>query len=296
LKFGVTFSEPYALDLGLRPGEAFRALIRDIGLKVVRLCAYWDQIEPQPDNFDFTSLDWQVREAETAGVEIILALGQKAPRWPEYHLPSWAARDAPGYDEHVVRMVAAVVSHFRDAPVRTWQIENEPYLAFGGPAIEESLLVREIQAVRRVDDRPIMLTDSADKGNWGRAAKWCDVLGVNLYTRVWNGHRYVDIDVPASRYRAKISDVEPLVTHVMVSELQAEPWGPRPVTQLTPSEAALTMDPARLRRNVDLAVQAGFETVLFWGGEWWYWLRERGDSRMWETARSVVEERASGFR
>jgi GH35 family endo-1,4-beta-xylanase len=292
VKFGVTFSEPYALDLGLRPEDVFRSLIRDMGLKVVRLCAYWDQIEPQPDNFDFRSLDWQVQEAERAGVEIILALGQKAPRWPEYHLPSWTARDAPDFEERVVRMVAAVVSHFRDGPVGTWQIENEPYLAFGGPAIEEAMLVREIEAVRGLDGRPVMLTDSADKGNWSRPAKWCDVLGVNLYTRVWNGRRYVDIGVPASGYRAKIKNVESLVRQVMVSELQAEPWGPRPVAELTPAEAAQTMDAAGLRRNVDLAVSAGFETVLFWGGEWWYWLREQGDSSMWETARAVVEERS----
>jgi hypothetical protein len=292
LKFGVTFSEPYALALGLRPDEVFRGLIRDMGLKVVRLCAYWDQIEPQPHKFDFRSLEWQVREAERAGVEIILAIGQKAPRWPEFHMPSWTARDAPDFEEHVVRMVGAVVRHFRDGPVGTWQIENEPYLAFGGPAIEESLLRREIEAVRSLDGSAIMLTDSADKGSWANAAKWCDVLGVNLYTCVWNGHRYVDIDVPASRYRAKISKVGSRVAKVLVSELQAEPWGPQPVTELSPAESALTMNSARLRRNVDLAAAAGFETVLFWGGEWWYWLREQGDASMWETVRSAVEERS----
>jgi Beta-galactosidase len=292
MKFGVTFSEPYAHSLGLRPAEVYRSLIRQLGLKVVRLCVHWDQTELQPGRFDFDSLDRQVDEAAKAGLDIVLAVGQKTPRWPEFHLPAWTSTNDPDFERHLLHMVEGVVRHFKSAPISVWQVENEPYFAFGGAPLEERLLRREIELVRGLDDRPIMLTDSADKGDWAAPAQWCDILGVNLYTRLWDGRGYADIKVAPARYNAKIRSVSSSVTEVIVSELQAEPWGPRAVTELTPSEAAVTMNPQRLRRNVEIAVSAGFDTALFWGGEWWYWLRERGDPSLWVVAKSIVEELA----
>ena len=159
-----------------------------------------------------------------------------------------------------------------------WQVENEPYLSFGWSPLGEHPLRREIELVRALDGRPIMLTDSADKGDWTRSSRWCDILGVNLYTKVWNGRRYVDNNVPPSTYKNRIRRVSSSVKEIIVSELQAEPWGPRPVTELTRSEEAITMSPELLRRNVGIASGAGFRTALFWGVEW-YWLRTRGDPR-----------------
>jgi hypothetical protein len=289
MKFGLTFSEPYAESLGLARQEVFRALLRDLGLRVIRICAYWNRIEPRPDDFHFDSLERQIEEAASAGLEIIVTVGQKAPRWPEYHFPPWTDLRSPDLKGQLFRMLGATVTHFRAFPISVWQVENEPFVSFGGPRIPEDLLRRELELVRSLDDRPVMLTDSADKGKWTRAARWCDVLGVNLYTRVWNGRRYVDIDLSASDYRKKINEVALAGTPVIASELQSEPWGPRAVTELPPAEAAMTMNPERLRANVQLAADAGFDTVLFWGGEWWYWLRESGDDTMFETAGQLVE-------
>jgi hypothetical protein len=290
MKFGLTFSEPYAQSLKIDSVKAYHSLIDATGIEIVRLCLYWDRAEPEPGQFDFHSLDWQVSEAANAGLDIILAFGQKAPRWPEFHIPPWTSRNDPAFERHLLRLTETVARRFRDAPISIWQVENEPYFAFGGPQIEESLLRREIDLVRSVDDRPIMLTDSADKGRWTAAAKWCDILGVNLYTLLWNGRRYSDVELPPARYARKHRNVSSSVDRVILSELQAEPWGPRLVHELTPDEAAITMNPDRLRRNVELAANAGFETSLLWGGEWWYWLREHGDHSMWDAAISVIAD------
>jgi len=297
MRFGTTFSEPYVESLGLRPGEVYDSLIHELGLQLVRLCAYWDGTERHPGRFEFGSLDWQVDEATKAGLDIILTVGQKAPRWPEFYVPAWTSRRDPSFEQHLLRFVEVTVRHFREAPISVWQVENESYIGFGGPRIDDALLRREIELVRRLDGRPIMLTESSGKRDWRRAARWCDVLGVNLYTRVWRRHwtnlflgGYVDIAAHAFRYNARLRTVSPSVQEVIVAELQAEPWGPKPVTELTPAEAAETMMPERLRRNVELAANAGFSTVLLWGAEWWYWLQERGDDSMWEAARAVVRE------
>jgi GH35 family endo-1,4-beta-xylanase len=287
MKFGVTFSEPYAHSLGLSPVEVFRSLTSEIRLRAIRLCVYWDRAEPLAGKFDFDSLDRQVDEAARTGLDIILAFGQKAPRWPEFHRPAWTSPHDPDFEQYLMRMVETVVRHFSASSVSTWQVENEPFMSFGGPPIKEDLLRRQVDLVRSLDGRPIMLTDSADKGRWARASKLCDVLGVNLYTRVWNGRRYADIDVARSEYERRIRSVP---IPVVVSELQAEPWGPKPVAELTTSEAAVTMNPERLWHNVELATNAGFATALFWGCEWWYWLRERGDPSMWDAASEIVEQ------
>ena len=134
------------------------------------------------------------------------------------------------------------------------------------------------------------MTDTGNRGDWVRSSRWADILGVNLYSRVWNGRRYVDVKVPASRYNSKIRKVSSSGKEVIVAELQAEPWGPRPVTELLPAEAAKTMNADRLQRNIEIASKAGFRTVLFWGVEWWYWLRERGDASMWEAAKAIIEQ------
>ena len=88
MRFGATFSEPYARSLGIYPAAAYWSVTHEIGLELIRLCAYWDRIEPDPGRFDFASLDRQVEEAERTRLEIILTVGQKAPRWPEFHLPA----------------------------------------------------------------------------------------------------------------------------------------------------------------------------------------------------------------
>jgi hypothetical protein len=314
VRFGTTFSEPYARSLGLEPRAAFRAIGRELGLGIVRLCTYWDRTEPEPGRFDFASLEWQAEEALDAGLEVILTVGQKAPRWPEFYLPPWLPRDPSGntvrdqtFEERLLTFIERTVTHFRGSSISTWQVENEPYIAVNGPRIDEGLLRREIELVRRLSGSPVMLTESAGKRDWRRAARWCDILGVNLYTRRWKRHLqnlwlggYVDVNRLAKWYARRAGEVWTVGDapkgrlygrKVMVAELQAEPWGPqgKAVHELTPEEAQKTMDPVRLRANVALADEAGFETALLWGAEWWYWLRERrGDDSMWEAGKREV--------
>ena len=106
MNHGATFSEPYALSLALDPPAALRAITQDVRLSLIRLCAYWDRIEPQPGRFDFRSLDWQFDEAARAGLDIILTVGQKAPRWPEYHRPAWAPPESPDFEHHLLRALS----------------------------------------------------------------------------------------------------------------------------------------------------------------------------------------------
>src|SRR6185369_10552392 len=88
---GVSFIPAYAESLGLDPQETMDALITQAGVRHFRLVSYWDQLEPAPGQYDFSLLDWQFKKAEAAGAHITLSLGLRQPRWPECHLPQWAA-------------------------------------------------------------------------------------------------------------------------------------------------------------------------------------------------------------
>lgn len=62
--FGATFSEPYTKYLGLDWQKTYLAVLDDLKVKNLRLIAPWDEIEPAPGKYDFTDLDWQIKEAE----------------------------------------------------------------------------------------------------------------------------------------------------------------------------------------------------------------------------------------
>jgi hypothetical protein len=85
LAYGVTFSKKQAVNLGLDWRKVYLSIFDDLGVKKIRLPAYWNEIENQEGNYSWEDLDWQVKQAGEYGAEIILAAGARLPRWPECH-------------------------------------------------------------------------------------------------------------------------------------------------------------------------------------------------------------------
>ncbi len=166
---GVTFSLRYAQDIGLDWKEAYLAMINDLGVKKVRIPAYWDLIEKEEGEYDFSDLDWQLEEANKNNVEVILAVGQKVPRWPECFIPQWANENDEKRKEKLISFIEKTVFRYKDNPaVSIWQVENEPFLEFGiCPALDTDLLDKEIETVKRIDPKKgIMITDSGELSIW----------------------------------------------------------------------------------------------------------------------------------
>ncbi len=86
LEQGVSFIPAYASSLGVNPEQTMDALL-DINIRHFRLVSYWNQLEPQPGQYNFSELDWQFEKAERANAKVILTLGLRQPRWPECHAP-----------------------------------------------------------------------------------------------------------------------------------------------------------------------------------------------------------------
>jgi len=288
---GVTFSTKYAKELGLDWREAYLATLDDLGVRKLRIPVYWDEVEAVRGTRDWSDVDWMLEEASKRGADVILAVGRKTPRWPECHVPGWAARlDEKRQREEVLDFLEREVLHFTTFPaVRVWQVENEPLFHFGKcPPPDREFLKREIDLVRGLDARPIMVTDSGELSTWIRTASLGDVLGISMYRLVWN--KYLgELYWPVSPlyYTDRINLLSPVVRSVIVSELQAEPWFRAPVDETPIDEQFAQMNPERLRGNVEFATSTGASEIYLWGVEWWYWLKTRGHDELWLAARGL---------
>ena len=294
--FGVTFSQIFAEDMGLDWQAAYLAILDDLKVKKLRLVAYWPEIEPRPGQYLFDDLDWQIREAERRDAEVILAIGQKVPRWPECHIPDWTkSLTKKARQERLLLLLTAIVEHYQgNQTIKFWQVENEPFLTSFGqcPELDEQFLGKEIALVRQIDSdqRPIIVTASGELSSWMKPARLADVLGTTLYRVVWIeqiGH--FTYPIPAVFYykRAKLVKRFTDIEKIIVIELQGEPWGPKAIYETAVWKQAKSMDLDKFKEIIDYTRRTGFDEVYLWGVEWWYWKKEIGNNVLWQEAKKL---------
>ncbi|OGL66367.1 hypothetical protein A2856_01570 [Candidatus Uhrbacteria bacterium RIFCSPHIGHO2_01_FULL_63_20] len=291
---GVTFSPEHAWNLGEDPDRLFASVVEDLGVKRVRLPVYWSRVEPSEGNRDFSLYDRLVRRAEEHGVELTLVVGEKVPRWPECFVPDWAeGLGADRYREELFSFVRETVERYRGSPaVGRWQVENEPFFPFGVcPKPDVRRILDEVALVRSLDDREIQLTVSGEIEPWEALALEADVLGISMYRTTWNDFfGYVRYPIPPLFYAVRAWLASPLVSRVVVSELQAEPWFFAPVGSRPLFRWAEAFTPQDLRESVDFASQTGLPEASLWGVEWWYHLKRNGYPELWEEAGKLFEK------
>ena len=280
--FGVSFTPDYARYLQINEKKLFGEIVENWGFKYVRIPVQWNIVEKDKGKFDFSETDYYLREAEKNGVRIILAIGQKTPRWPECHIPDWTTSlQTDEYKQALNNYITETVKRYKDHPaLEMWQVENEPFLPFGVCKVYKYAdLKMEINLVRSLDAlHPLITTDSGELSFWQRSARAADYFGTTMYKVVWNEQfGYFDYDwLPPFFYVAKLWLAGKNVSHAFIMELQAEPWIANQNIALTPlDDQYKTMDLDRLNKNIAYAQKVGFPRVYLWGAEWWYWLQEK---------------------
>ncbi|MFH1433999.1 MAG: hypothetical protein ABIG32_03845, partial [Candidatus Uhrbacteria bacterium] len=261
-QFGVTYSVIFAEQLGLDGREVWTALLDELQIKKFRVPVYWSLVESEQGEFDWSYYDWLLDEAEKReGVEITLVIGRKVPRWPECFIPDWVdLLPDREQDQAVLSEVRQAVMHFKDRfSVTRWQVENEPFLAFGEcPHPSLSLLQQELAVVRSLDDRPIQMTTSGEQEPWIDTAINADIVGVSLYRLVWSDvFGFAFYPFGPGFYRARAEMIAPLVDEVIVSELQAEPWFTGPIDEIPIAEQYQSFDVESMLANVRFSERTG---------------------------------------
>lgn len=290
--FGISFSKYKAQSLGLDWRETYLALLDDLSVTDVRLIAHWDDIEKKPGQLDFTDIVWQLSEAEKRGVRVLMAVGYKLPGWPECHIPSWA-KDLPVSEQYqaLLSSLPTIITHLKtyDA-IWAWQVENEPFFRFGDcPTwwIRKDFLQRELDIVRAIDPRPIVITESGEGDVWLKAAKRADIVGGSMYRTIWNKYIRYTYPFTPTFYRAKGGLVKLVYGRdILMHEIQMEPWTPGvSLADFPLNKQYITMWPGRFKKNVEMIQEIGFSPAYLWGAEWWYWLKTvKNNPAMWEEA------------
>ena len=318
VQIGTTFSAKQCRYLQVNAKKTLKEILKT-KFDLIRLAAYWDELEPQEDRYDFSSLDWQIAEAASKQVPIVLTVGMKAPRWPEFFIPPWLLRRFrlhKGTDisqhaylrQRTLQFMETVVRRYRNEEmIRYWQVENEP-LDRVGPGfwwIGPAFVKQEVDLVRRLDPRhrPVILTtvtypnpllrrfmylfmrhDTIDE-----ALRMGDILGVNVYPVV--GHRWF---FKNSYYWTTPKERNEYLSSILkrprrgkkpvwVTELQAEPWEPNALVY-TGQEPPPTGNPAVMQQNVQELRALGIETMLLWGCEYWQFRKARYKDASWVDA------------
>ena len=306
LRYGVSFSRFHTDELGLDWRETYLAIQNDLGVKNFRFSAHWPATEPEKDKYNFTELDFQMAEAHSSGASVILAVGRRLPGWPECHEPEWLKIESGKLkgeseikkfkNERVLKYIETVVNRYKSYDnIIYWQVENEPFLtgfsrSACGP-LDKSLLDEEIALVRFLDNRPVLITDSGEIGDWLRAYSRGDVFGTSLYLYVWPRSLGFPIRYPITpgffRLKHNITRLVFGPKPSFIVELSAEPWLLQPIVE-TPIEVQLDrMSTDKLNEMIDFSAKTGFNGFYLWGAEWWYWLKLQGYPEHWERAKEL---------
>jgi hypothetical protein len=292
---GITFSWRFAGSFNYPWKDAYTLLLDEVGVKNFRLPVYWDDLEPNDNQFDFSKTDWQVDEAEKRGAKVILAIGRKVPRWPECFIPDWAKNlDDETRDQQERDMVQAVVSRYSNrSNLIAWQVENEPFFPFGDcPSYSINTLRQEINLVRKIDpSHEIIITQSGELAPWFVPALFADKIGISIYRTVWNKSiGYVTWPLPAEWYFFRTQLFQHLRKPFFVSELQSEPWFYRPISLTSLDEQKRLFPPYGIEQALLHTKIAGFSEVYLWGAEWWYWMKTQGHSEYIEAAAKIFKQ------
>jgi hypothetical protein len=312
---GTTFSQLQCRYLGLDYRKAF-GHICSLGFNHIRLCSYWNEIESVENQFDFTTLDWLLDESHRQGVDVVLTVGMKAPRWPEFHFPDWLndRYDTSGNPEPIDRneaiadralhFIQTLMNHTRHAPtLKYWQVENEPFTRLditAGRYLSYEFVRREVELTRSLalPNQKLLMTNSislptaqlaADDEAFEESLALADAVGLNVYTKVPVGNSfYLE---PSQPYWNKLEAWQKALVangkEDWIAEAQAEPWEPNELVPITKVDYP-SSTPKRVEYIVAALENLGYSRIMLWGSEYWYWNRINGRNLWWWTAQKLL--------
>ncbi len=293
---GMSFSVPYAQELGLDWQATYTAMLEELHPSHVRLMSYWNTIEPTPGTYNFENLDWQMDQAAKYGTTVSMAIGERQPRWPECHTPAWANQlTMIEHRQAVLAFTKAVVIRYRNHPaLQSWQLENEYFNRSFGKCTDYSRerLQNELQTVHALDKHPVALS-FADQLGFPLFGPVPDQYGTSLYTGNYvKLIGYFAYPIPVQFYSAKAQFIEWLHHRkTFIHELQLEPWGPQQTRYMSIAEQDHYMSARHISKNITFARATGMKTIDLWGVEWWYWRKTHfNDSSVWDTIKNVIEQ------
>jgi hypothetical protein len=213
---GISFRPPQVAELGLDARATLQTLLT-YPFHLIRLGAYWNRIEPEPETFYPDELDWQIDAAEQAGKHIILCVGPvKTFSYPEFFVPAHHLGH-PFLEHSLIKpsaypslllaattFITRLVERYKHRKgIVAWQLEHEAVDPLGVEhswRLDVAFIEKEVEAVRKADPtRPIMMNGFLPTSLPVRLSQWwrtrdqgdsltlaqrkADIVGIDYYPR-----------------------------------------------------------------------------------------------------------------
>ncbi len=296
--------------------QTLGAILRGTGAQYVRLSVEWSTVEPQPGVYDFRVIDAMLAEAQRDKAHVLLTVGVKAQRSPEFYIPDWVLSKAdlpdsgdisanPYLHDQALAMVRAVVAHTANsAAIDSWEADNEPYIASSrtnGWTLSRGFVQEIVAAIHAGDaeGRPVVINQAQHfvfDRRWKDALSDGDILAASIYPfRNYDifGHNIVvpilEIGPLGPNYAAQDRAAAAQGKQFWITEMQAEPWTDTDIRLVTPANPSSNLTHDNLARSIDYARRTGASRVYLWGAEWWYYeLVHNHDASWWVQARAAI--------
>ncbi|MFN8507961.1 MAG: beta-galactosidase [Dehalococcoidia bacterium] len=308
-----------------RPGRAewcaarLSDLLAATGAPIVRISAEWSEVEPAPGRYDFTLLDALLGAAERNGAKVLLTVGMKAQRHPEWYIPGWMTdrtggleggetiSDVPELRAGAIAMAAAVVRHASQSPaIDAWGADNEPFVVSArGEHWQDWRLGRdyitELVTTIHANDpagRPVSVNHGQHfvmDRRWRWALEAGDVLATSIYPFRNDSILGRPVVLPileigplAPNYAHQARSAHDAGKGFWITELQGEPWTDYDVHLVSPANPSPNLDVRKFERNLEYARRSGADRAYLWGGEWWLYQRDRYGDDSWLIAAAAA--------
>lgn len=311
MQLGASFSHPHLKSLNLDPLKAL-AEFKTLKLTWIRLGCYWSEIEKEKGKYDFGEIDKLVKFCNKEKINIVLTVGMKAPRYPEYYIPDWLLNKIKVENEvltkkdkdllnHTLSYLERTVNHFKKFPsIKAWQVENEP-LDPSGPnrwKINLDFLEAETNLVRKLDTkRNIVINlwgnELSKRSLYNDAIRIADFVGLDLYLRepgqdFKRTRTYIGPDDTKAKIISITEKFKSQGKQVWITELQTEPWEPGEI--VTKKKNPPSFLPKHFDKNLSYVIDLKPEVTLLWGFEYWYWRKMNGDLRYWTKVKKAIKK------
>ena len=295
---GTTYSHRFAQFLQLDPIQSLHAIIA-LKFDIIRLACYWDEIQKDSKTYDFSTIKQLLDICEKNNQKVILTVGMKAPRYPEFYIPSFLQSNNP--QKVLPECLLFIEKTIRELDgyscIHYWQVENEP-LDEVWPlkqCIEIDDLKKEIDLVRILDSkRKIIVNFWGNSNNVEETIKLTvsltDIVGLDIYYR-----QFLRKIIGRAQYCGpSLSDnsfknlCELSSKPIWITELQAEPWESGPIAYK--QDKTKSMSPEILKNNFLKAKALNPKAILFWGSEYWLWRKQKGDVSYLKTVSDILRK------
>lgn len=299
LLIGTTFSHRFAEYLSL---DSLQSLHTIIALKfdIIRLCCYWDEIQKDSKTFDFSAIRQLLDICEKNNQKVILTVGMKAPRHPEFYIPTYLQSKNPRsiLPECLLFIKKTIEELNKYTCIQYWQIENEPLdeVWHLKQRIQIEDLTQEINLVRKLDSkRKIIITFWGNSNDVEKTIQstisLTDIVGIDIYYRQFL-RQFLSIGQycgPSLSDNSFKNLCELSSKPIWITELQAEPWE----SGLTAykQDKTKSMSPEILKDNFLKAKSLNPKAILFWGSEYCLWRKKCGDDRYLKTIADILQNK-----